>query len=195
MRSSTLYLALIACVASSASATYTNGDDFFNDLPTCIQKCNSVIIDNVKALCDNSSNSLQCICTGVDGPNAINETVSNDAAACSLKCSEDDQNALMKLGLDMASSCVPYLDGEDSSDNSTSSSMSGTATATKTAGASSTGGSMSTMTATASGSGSGSATQSPSSTASGAPAATGAAGQLVLGGALLIPALLAGLMI
>lgn len=110
MRSLTLYLALIASVAS-VSATYTNGDDFFNDLPTCIQKCNSVIIDSAKALCDNASNSLECICTGIDGPNAINETVSDAASACSLKCSEDDQNALMKVGLEMASSCAPYLDG------------------------------------------------------------------------------------
>lgn len=193
MRSLTLYLALIASVAS-VSATYTNGDDFFNDLPTCIQKCNSVIIDSAKALCDNASNSLECICTGIDGPNAINETVSDAASACSLKCSEDDQNALMKVGLEMASSCAPYLDGDNSTSTMSSDSMSGNATATSTAGASSTGGSMSTMTATASGSGS--ATQSPSITASGSsPAQTGAAGQLVLGGALLIPALLAGLMI
>ncbi|KAI5838296.1 hypothetical protein DFP73DRAFT_600111 [Morchella snyderi] len=193
MRSSALYLALIACVAS-ASAAYTNGEDFFKDLPTCIQDCNSVIIDNVKAACNDASNSLECICTQIDAPGVINETVSDTASACSLKCSEDDQNALMKLGLEMASSCVPYLDSDGSSDNSTSAmssgSMSGTATAT---GASSTGGS--TSTATAAASGSGSATQSPSGTASSAPVATGAAGQLVLGGALLIPALLAGLMI
>ncbi|KAH8145421.1 uncharacterized protein LAJ45_10543 [Morchella importuna] len=194
MRSSTLYLALIASVAS-VSATYTNGDDFFNDLPTCIQDCNSVIIDNVKAECKDASNSLQCMCTAIDAPNAINETVSDAASACSLKCSEDDQNALMKLGMEMASSCVPYIDGDNSTMSSAS--MSGSATATNTAGSSSTGGSMSTMTATASGSGSASdSTQSPSSTASGSsPAQTGAAAQLVLGGALLIPALLAGLMI